>query len=56
MDRYGVSLELNTVIVGASEFLTNILCALTINKLNRKGSLLVLLFALMGLFVLLNLI
>jgi|JI6StandDraft_1071083.scaffolds.fasta_scaffold02825_19 hypothetical protein len=54
LDRYGVSLELNTVIVGCSEFLTNILCAFTISKLKRKESLLTIFFLLLGLFVLLN--
>lgn len=56
LDRYGVSLELNTVIVGACEFFTNILCALSISKLNRKQSLLTIFVLLLGLFVLLNLI
>jgi purine-cytosine permease-like protein len=51
-----VSLQLNTIIVGACELLTNVACAFTISKINRKRSLLVIFILLLGLFVALNLI
>jgi hypothetical protein len=56
LDKYGVSLQLNTIIVGACEFLTCAACAFTINKLNRKRSLLVIFVLLLGLFIALNLL
>lgn len=56
LDRYGISLQLNTIIVGCCEFLADILCAIVIHKLNRKISLLTILLSLLALFVLLNLI
>lgn len=56
LDRFGVSLPINTIIVGATEGLANITLSAFIRKCRRKRSLIVLLAALMVLLLCLILI
>lgn len=56
LDRFGISLTLNTIVVGVCELITNILCIFIIPRVKRKSSLFVAFVSMTLLFILLNLI
>ena len=56
LDRFGISLEINTIIVGGTEGLANLTLSPFIRKSKRKRSLIVLLTSLMVLLLCLMLI
>lgn len=53
LDRFGVSLQLNTIIVGVMEIIANVLFTRVINRYSRKVYLRAFLIVLMLLFMLL---
>ena len=56
LDRFGISLTLNTIVVGLCELTTNIICIFIIPKVKRRSSLFIAFVLMTLLFITLNLI